>query len=216
MARAYDGTQRAEAAATRRQQVLDAAGRVFERRGYAGATIQLIAEEAGVAVETVYRSAAGKRGLLAAAIRASAAGGVDRAAVPVDERRGIRRVIDEPDPHIRLTLYLRTVVGTWRRMGPLQRVLDAAGVDDADLEALRVELEADRLNGMRRFAQSLFDQHALRADVSVDRAADLLWAHCGRAVFVAFVTDRGWSEGDYIQHLSGVLAHALLTAPPAP
>ena len=212
MARAYDGTNRTEAAAARKQQVLDAAGRVFERRGYAGATIQAIAEEAGVAVETVYRSAAGKRGLLAAAIRASAAGGVQRAAVPVDDRPAIRRVIDEPNPRIRLTLYLRAVVGTWRRMGPLQRVLDAAAVDDADLESLRVELEADRLNGMRRFARSLLDQHALRDDMSVDRAADLLWAHCGRAVFVALVTDRGWSDGDYIEHVSGVLAHALLRA----
>lgn len=196
MARVYDGTNRTEAAAARKQQVIDAAGRVFERRGYAGATIQLIADEAGVAVETVYRSAAGKRGLLATAIRASAAGGVQRAAVPVDQRPGIRRVIDEPDPRVRLARYLQTVVGTWRRMGPLQRVLDAAAVDDADLEALRAELEAERLNGMRRFAQSLHDQHSLRDDVPVGRAADLLWAHCSRAVFGALVTDRGWSDAD--------------------
>lgn len=212
MTRAYDGTNRTEAAAARKQQVIDAAGRVFERRGYAGATIQLIAEDAGVAVETVYRSAEGKRGLLAAAIRAYAAGGVQRATVPVDQRPGIRRVIDEPDPRIRLQLYLRTVVGTWRRMGPLQRVLDAAAVDDADLEALRVELESERLRGMRRFAQSLLDQRALRDDVPVDRAADLLWAHCSRALFVAFVTDRGWSDADYIDHMSGVLTHTLLRA----
>ena len=210
MGRIYDGTNRSEAAAARKQQVIDAAGRVFERRGYDGATIQMIAEEAGVAVETVYRSAPGKRGLLAAAIRAGVAGGAERAAVPVERRPAIRSVIDEPDPRMRVTRYLRTVVGVWRRAGPLQRVLDAAAMADADLETLRSELESDRLHGMHRFAQSLFEQHALREDVSVDRAADLLWAHCGRALFDAIVTERGWSDREYIDHISDVLAHALL------
>jgi hypothetical protein len=55
-----------------------------------------------VAVETVYRAATGKAGLLEAAVQASLAGGVERAKLPVEQRPGIRRVIEEPDPRRQL------------------------------------------------------------------------------------------------------------------
>ena len=75
---------------------------MFLERGYSGATIPAIATEAGVAVETVYRSASGKAGLLAAAVQAALAGGVERAELPVEQREGIRRVIEESDPRQQL------------------------------------------------------------------------------------------------------------------
>src|SRR5215210_619029 len=62
--RQYDSTKRREQAAATRRRIIDTAARVFIERGYAGATIPVIAAEAGVAVETVYRSAVGKAGLL--------------------------------------------------------------------------------------------------------------------------------------------------------
>src|SRR4051794_38300089 len=93
--RRYDSpTRRAQAERTR-VAIVEAAGRVFVERGYAAATIPRIAAEAGVAVETVYRSASGKAGLLAAAVQAALAGGATRAEVAVDQRPGIRRVIEE-------------------------------------------------------------------------------------------------------------------------
>ena len=52
-----------------------AAARVFLEHGYAGATIPAIAAEAGVALQTVYRAAPSKAGLLEAAVTAAVAGG---------------------------------------------------------------------------------------------------------------------------------------------
>lgn len=75
--------------------MVEAAATVFPAHGYAGATISQIAAEAGVAVETVYRSAAGKAGLLEAAVVSALAGGVQRAGVPVEERPAIPAVIEE-------------------------------------------------------------------------------------------------------------------------
>ena len=53
---ALDRSQRAEAAkAARREEILDAARRVFAERGFKGTTIADIAEIAGIALGTVYR-----------------------------------------------------------------------------------------------------------------------------------------------------------------
>ena len=134
--RRYDGSRRREQATQTRTNHRAAAARVSGAR-YAGATIPAIAAEAGVAVETVYRSASGKAGLLAAAVQAALAGGVERAELPVEQREGIRRVIEESDPRQQLAAYAATQPGVWSRVGPLLRVLDAAATTDPALVQLR-------------------------------------------------------------------------------
>jgi AcrR family transcriptional regulator len=52
-----------------RERLLDAAARVFELKGYEGATVAQIAREAGVSSGAIYAHYAGKAELLAAALR---------------------------------------------------------------------------------------------------------------------------------------------------
>lgn len=208
--RRYDAPKRRAQAAQTRTRVVEAAHRVFLEYGYAGATIPRIAAEAGVAVETVYRSAAGKAGLLEAAVQAALAGGVERADVPVEQRPGIRRVIEETNPLRQLQAYAATQPGVWARVGPLLRVLDAAATIDDSLAALRHQHAAQRLEGLTRFAALLDERGALRPGLSVDRAADILWAVCAQANYDSLVTSRGWSHEEYRTWLSDTLAHALL------
>src|SRR5262250_2194480 len=54
-----------------RQSVVTAAGRLFSERGYAGSSIEAIAEAAGVAVPTVYAAFGNKRSILLAMLAAS-------------------------------------------------------------------------------------------------------------------------------------------------
>lgn len=183
---------------------------MFLAQGYAGATIPRIAAEAGVAVETVYRSAGGKAGLLAAAVQAALAGGAERAELPVEERVGIRRVIEETDPRRRLRAYAATQPGVWARVGPLLRVLEAAAGTDQALSELREQHAGQRLAGMRRFAGLLAERGTLRPGLSVDRAADLLWTICAQANYDSLVTARGWSPSEYGDWLSDTLAASLL------
>src|SRR4051794_2398198 len=96
--RRYDAPRRRERAAGTRRRIIDAATRLFLERGYVGTTIPAVAVEAGVAVETVYRSAGGKAELLAAAVQAALAGGAERAELPVEKRPGVRRGIEGPHP----------------------------------------------------------------------------------------------------------------------
>ena len=179
--RRYDASRRREQAIQTRARIIDAAGRVFLERGYAGATIPTIAAEAGVAVETVYRSASGKAGLLAAAVQAALAGGAERAERPVEQRVGIRRVIDETDPRRQLAAYAATQPEVWSRVGPLLRVLDAAATTDDVLIELRERHAQQRLVGLRRFADLLAHTNALRPGLTAERAADMIWTICAQA-----------------------------------
>jgi AcrR family transcriptional regulator len=208
--RRYDASRRREQAAATRHRIVEAAAELFVERGYAGTTIPAIAAGAGVAVETVYRSAAGKAGLLTAAVQAALAGGVERSERPVEEREGIRRVIDEPDPRRQLVAYAHTQPGVWSRVGPLLRVLDSAASSDPALQRLQADLAAQRLEGMRRLADLLDRQGKLRPGLPADRAADLVWTLCAQANFDALVGQRGWTHREYESWLGEMLAAAVL------
>lgn len=210
MARAYDSEVRRTRADRTRLAVIDAAAVEFADRGWFRTTMPLVAERAGVAVETVYRAVpGGKAALLAAAVQAALAGGAERAEVPTDDRPGIRRVIDAQSPAEALARYAAVVPGTWRSASSLLAVLDSAGPDES-LAQLRADLENQRLDGMRRFARQLDAAGALRPGIDVATAADVLWTISSRANYHALVTVRGWTGEDYAQWLARVLTSELL------
>jgi AcrR family transcriptional regulator len=208
--RSYDASRRREQAAATRHRIVEAAAALFVERGYTGTTVPAIAAAAEVAVETVYRSASGKSGLLAAAVQAALAGGADRAERPVEQRDGIRRVIEEPDPRRRLAAYAHTQPGVWRRVGPLLRVLDSAAPSDPALRELQTQLAQQRLDGMRRLAELLDRNGALRTGLGVGHAADVIWTLCAQSNFDALVGQRGWTHSAYETWLADMLTAALL------
>jgi AcrR family transcriptional regulator len=55
----------------KRQQILETASRVFCREGFAGASIDVIATEAGVSRQTIYNHVGDKEGLFAAVVEAT-------------------------------------------------------------------------------------------------------------------------------------------------
>lgn len=208
--RAYDNASRRAAALETRARIVRAAAVQFAANGYAATTVPAIAAAAGVAVETVYRTGAGKAGLLAEAIRAAVAGSVERSRVAVEDRTAIARIRDETDPRRQLELYAATQPGIWTRVGPLLRVLDEAAPGYPDLTALQVADATRRREGLGRFAGLLAARGHLRAGVSADRAADILWTVCARDNFERLVHDRGWTSAEYQAWLVETLAAALL------
>jgi AcrR family transcriptional regulator len=190
--------------------VIEAAAVAFAERGWAATTMPLIARRAEVAVETVYRAVpGGKAALLAAAVQATLAGGAARAEIATDDRPGIRRVLDAPDPREALRQYARSLTGTWKRVGPLLVALDRAG-SDPELARLSEDLERQRLDGMRRFARHLDAGGHLRRGLTVDRAADVLWTICSRANHDDLTIVRGWSDEEYAEWVLQALAALLL------
>ena len=211
--RRYDAPRRREQAALTRRKIVEAAEREFLEHGYAAATIPAIARRAGVAVETVYRSAGGKADLLAAGVQAALAGGTERAEVPVEERPAIRRVIEETDARRQLRAYAATQPGVWARSGPLLRVLDAAAPGNPALVRLVDKHATQRWNGLRRFAQLLAERGALRVGLTPERATDLIWTICAQANYESLVVARGWTAPEYRDWLGDTLIGALLPPP---
>ncbi|HEX6674987.1 MAG TPA: helix-turn-helix domain-containing protein [Actinomycetes bacterium] len=208
--RRYDSRRRQAQAAQTRHDILVAAHEPFLQRGYAGTTLASIATAAGVVVETVYRAYGSKAGLFKAVVEAAVAGGAARAERPPDERPAIQAVIAETDPRRQLELYAATQPGIHARVGPLLRVLGEAAAAEPELAEVARQLEAQRLAGMGRFAQLLADRGALRPDVPVQEARDVLWTLNAHAVHDLLVTQRGWSPERYRDWLADTLARALL------
>jgi AcrR family transcriptional regulator len=193
-----------------RVRVVAAASRVFLEHGYAGATIPAIAAEAGVALQTVYRAAPGKAGLLAAAVDAAVAGGFERAQRPVEARPAIRAIIEEPDPRRQLEMYAHTQPGIWSRVGPLLRVLDVAAASEPELRRLQQEQDAQRHSGLTRYTDLLRDRGALRRDLTPERAADIIVTLGSFATYDSLVTVHGWTDNQYEAWLADALQHCLL------
>src|SRR2546422_4933536 len=103
--RRYESPRRREQAAATRREILEAAQLLFEREGYAVTTMQAIAEEARVALKTVYVAFETKSGVLRALWNARLRGGSDEP--PISEHPWYREALAERDPQRRLLLNAR-------------------------------------------------------------------------------------------------------------
>ena len=208
--RRYESPHRREQAAGTRRKIVAAARPLFLKRGYAGTTMAAIARDAGVVVETVYRSFGSKVALFGAVIEAALAGGVERAELPVEERPAIAAIIAETDPARQVALYAATQPGIHRRAGPLLRAVRDAAALDPDVARVWRQLEAQRYAGQGRLAGLLATRGALREGLSVETATDLIWTHTALAVHDLFVVERGWSSDRYETWLANALTRELL------
>jgi AcrR family transcriptional regulator len=208
--RQYDSRRRREQAAQTRRDIEAAADKLFRERGYVGTSMPTIAAEAGVVVETIYRAFGSKAALFKAVIESALAGGSQRAETPPAERPAIRAVIDETDPHRKLELYAATQPGVQGRSGPLYRVLVAAADSDPELRDVLDAMEARRLYGLGELASQLAEGRALRSDLSVEKARDIIWTLCSPPVHDLLVRQRGWTAETYQHWLAAALLRELL------
>ena len=208
--RSYSSARRdAQAAATRRS-ILDAAHRLFVAHGYAATTMQTIAGEAGVAVQTVYAAFGNKRELMRQLIEGTITGDDDPA--PVTRRAESRAVADEPDASRRAQLdaaMSRTIV---QRVGPIVRVAEEAAASDPDLAATMETIRAARRREMLDAATLLAGPEGLRLDQ--EEAAATLYVLYSPQVADMLMRDHGWSPQRYEAWLARMILEAVLGATP--
>src|SRR5690242_12563627 len=101
--RRYHSTRRQAQASETRQQILAAARSLFITRGFAGTTMEAVAQEAGVAVETVYVAFGSKRTLLARLVDRAVGG--DDEPIQILDRPAPQQVKAEPDQRQQLQLF---------------------------------------------------------------------------------------------------------------
>lgn len=206
--RRYDSPRRRAQAAATRVDILDAAQKLFEQRGYAATTMESIAAEADVALKTVYLAFETKSGLLRALWNHLLRGGRDD--VPVARQQWYRDVLDEPDAELQLRLNARNSRLVKLRIADLLEVIRSAAPVDPDIGALWGRIQSEFHANQRVIVESLNDKNALDPDLDVERATDILWTLNHPNVWQLLVGERGWTPGQYEQWLAEIACSQLL------
>lgn len=214
--RRYTSPLREEAARRTRETIRDAAARLFVRDGYVSTTVKNIADEAGVAVRTVFTAfPGGKAEIFREALDHAVAGDGDPRATAAAE----------PEPshaggavsHVDLVVEQVVRYGTAmleRAGGLLMTSVESSGADP-DMRRFAADDAKATAENARTLAEGLEHAGWLREDVTVEHAADVLFTLSSPQVHALLRRDRGWDVDQYRQWLSGTLRATLLrrTAP---
>jgi AcrR family transcriptional regulator len=208
--RRYHSPQRQLQAQATRQQIVDAAARLFVRDGYFGTTIDAIAREAGVAPPTVYATFRTKRAILSDLID-SLIFGDDPSDTPVAQRTWYRELANQPDAASLLRRWGAYLCEVNARVAPVQRIVQSAAFSDPTIGELWQRMKDQRLTGQRAIAQLLVQRQALRPGLTVAEAADIIFVLSDANLYDAYTSDRGWSPSQVGQWLGSAFCHLLLT-----
>ena len=206
--RSYDSSNRARQARETRQRIVEAAARLFARDGYAATSIAMIAQEAGVAVPTVYATLRNKAGILRAVIDLTVRGDDD--AAPLAARAAWQDIENAENPRERIALFARLHREICQRDAAVFAQLDAAAGTDPEATELLAELDGNRYTTQARVARELDRRGQLRSTLTEREAADSIWTLASERTYLALVRDRGWPPGDYERWLTEQLEAALL------
>jgi AcrR family transcriptional regulator len=207
--RSYVSTLRDSQARRTRRQIVAAAGRLYARQGFAATTIDAIAAEAEVSRKTVFTSVGGKVALLKLAYDYAMAG--DDLPIPMIEREGLQAIIAEPDPYEQLRMYAELVAGMGERISALWLALRGAAEVDEEAKELYMRWEQERLDSMKSGpVANLLAKGVLRADVTADEAAVILWMLIDPALYHRLVVVAGWSRDRFRDWLFEALTSQLL------
>jgi AcrR family transcriptional regulator len=204
--RRYDASKRRQAAARTRTAILDAALELFAGQGYTATPMAAIAEQAGVALDTVYASVGRKPQLARLLIEAAISGSSQ--AVPAEERDYVRAIQAAPDAGTKIAIYasaMRMIAG---RLAPVLSILQQAAPAEPELAALWREIAERRAANMRRFVADLAAVAPLRVDL--DEAADIVWATNAPELYQLLAGQRGWSPERYEHFLADAWRRLLL------
>jgi AcrR family transcriptional regulator len=209
--RSYRSPLREEQVRATRRAVVAAAHDLFVERGYAGATIDAVAERAGVSRKTVFTAVGGKAVLLTLALDWALAG--DDEPLPIADRPETREQMAETDPVRMVQLWARRLAEIESRVAQLALVMAAAA--DADPEVARVHEKSARGRrlGMLALVRRLDEIGGLRRGLGVRKAHAIVVVQSEPLLFTRLVVEMGWSVADYARWLERSVATALL--PPA-
>jgi AcrR family transcriptional regulator len=206
--RTYRSKRRQEQAQKTRRQILAAARSMFSEYGYAGATVEMIAEEASVAPATIYATFGNKRSLLAALIDISV-GGDDRP-VPLLQRPGPQSVLKEKNPTQQIYRFALDITGILERVAPLFEIMRAAAKFEPEIADMLETLLAERLRNLEVFVQHVSARGCLREGLDETQAAEIVWAIASPEVYRLLTDDRYWSRERFAHWLGDCLVRLLL------
>ena len=190
-----------------RARIVLAAARLFRARGYAATTMDAIAADAKVAVQTVYFTFHTKGELLEAVVDAAIAG---------DESTTTQRtawwlqIESEPDAARRFEFMVDAAADVADRLTPLLPELQAAASSDpAMADRVRTRL-TERRRFMERVVAATARRGQLRVGLEPGVATDIVFAVAGTELFGLLVGVCGWTVAEWKTWTLGTLRGQVL------
>lgn len=195
--------RRRERSAETRRRVLEAAHGLFVRHGYAGTTVESIAREAGLAVQTIYFKFGNKQTILRELFDVQMTG--DDEPLPPLERPWFYEALAAATAAGQLRLQVERAGGVYERVGPLLEVLRHAAVASEEVAELWARYARQRYEVQTRLMRALAAKHPLAPGLTPARAADIAYGLLAPDLYRLLVVERGWSPAEW-----GSWTHAAL------
>lgn len=201
-------TTRADKARANRRRMRTAALTLFTDRGYAATSMQAIADEAGMAVQTLYFTFGTKPALLSEILDVAVAG--DDEPVPTLERPTVRAAIANPDPELQLRELARLSREIYERVSPVLQVVASAASADSDLAELWETNNAQRAVVMEELITALAAKGPLHNGLGTAMAVDIALALQSPEMYHYLTSRRGWSPDRWERWTADALISQLL------
>ncbi|MFE7421871.1 TetR/AcrR family transcriptional regulator [Rhodococcus sp. NPDC057529] len=202
--RPYSSPLRAESARRTRGLVRDAAARLFAEQGYVSTTVRNVAEAAGVSARTVFTAfPGGKAELFHEALHAAIQGDTDAAPAARTPRDGdpVERILEQ------MVEYSTDVL---ERAGALMATSIESSGADADMRRFANEGARASAENAVTLAEGLAAHELLRPEISVQRAADVLFTVVSPQVYSMLRLQCGWDVDDYRNWVKATIRASLL------
>lgn len=206
--RKYDSSRRTEQATQNRLKIIEAGKKLFIEKGYAGATVGAIADEAGVSQETIYGTIGSKRGVLAAALEISVGG--DGQPIRILDRPGPQAILEEIDQRQQLLMFSRDITTILARVAPIFQVMRSAAKLEDEIDEMFTQNLQERLQNLTKFAENLSSHGPLRDGMKPSKAGEIVWALTSPDLYQLVKVDLGWSNPEYSDWLADSLIRLLL------
>jgi AcrR family transcriptional regulator len=203
--RPYRSQLRLEQAEQTRRRILDAAAKLFVERGYEGASIAAIADEARVSPETVYARFRNKRTLIGELMQHAVRGSDPR---PIPEQDTPRALTAENDQREQLRLFAADIAVRLERAAPLAAVVAGAARSDPEIAELYERLHRNRLENMTTLIDALAANAPLR--LPSKQALETAWTLTSPELHQLLIHVRGWTRDRYQDWLADSLSALLL------
>src|SRR6266699_4257420 len=200
--RLYKSLVRQRQAGDTRRRIVEATRQLLQSEGYAGMTVEGIAQRAEVSAQSVYAIFKSKTGILTELL--------DQSTFGPDYEDAVRRALSASDPETRLRLAAPIARQIHDAQSATFDLLRGAGVVTPELAKLERQRERLRYERQERMITSLRDTRRLRPALDYTTARDIFWMLTGRDVYRMLVRERGWSSQKYEDWLADALVRSLL------
>lgn len=190
------------AAAQTRREILRTARQLFAEHGFAGTSVQRIAEEAGVAVQTIYASVGSKSALTLALNDL------------IEEEVGFPALnaglAHETDPRRLIAAGVHLTCQLSERCGDILAVMLSAASADPEAAAAAADGMRRHDQGTRLGARRLAELGALAPGITPERAADVLALMASAESWQQLTQRSGWSFDEAEAWITASLIRLLL------